>query len=192
MTPRALLIGLFLLVGCRSPDPRLYTMVAHAGATSPSAPRIVEVRRPAIASYLDRPQIVRGVDGQRLEVSDGDQWAEPLAEMLGRVLAENLALRLPDSEVFTEVSALSADSDVRVEVDLQRFEQQSDGQVALVAVVALRYGSGARDVVLERITLAADREGSGTDALVRTLADLVAQLADRLAGALSRLPPSDA
>jgi uncharacterized lipoprotein YmbA len=52
-----------------------------------------------IPSYLDRPQIVTRGAGYEMEVADFANWAEPLKDSFGRVLAENLADELGTNKV---------------------------------------------------------------------------------------------
>lgn len=175
------LAALVLAGGCgRSPDPRLYTLMTRSGThTYPAQALVVEVRRPSIAGYLDRREIVRGVTAQQLELASGALWAEPLATMIGRVLASDLAQRLPQSQVVTEQGALAARPDVRVEIDVQRFEQDR-GALVLEAQVSVRDGS-ATEPRLSRVALSTQSAASATGALVAAMNDLLARLADHIA-----------
>ncbi len=44
---------------CASRDPTLYTLVALPGTTHAGTPRVIELRKIALADYLTRAQIVR-------------------------------------------------------------------------------------------------------------------------------------
>ncbi len=123
-------IGLLVVGGCgSSPDPVLYTLAAQPGSPQGGGPRAVMLRDVGLARYLDRPQIVRASDGYLLDVSRGDWWGEPLGRMIGRVLVEELAQRLPGSSVFAELGAITADADATVEVNMQSFAADASGQV---------------------------------------------------------------
>ena len=105
-------IALLALSGCASPDTTFFTLSVAPGtpvaALPLAAPRTVELRTPGIPGYLDRTDIVlRDVD-YRLQVGRFESWAEPLAGMTGRVLAEDLSQRLPAMSVFTEAGAIGA------------------------------------------------------------------------------------
>jgi uncharacterized lipoprotein YmbA len=95
MMRRMLLTGLTGLAGCSSSNPELYTLNAVPGVALPGGPRWVVLREISLARYLERDQIVRSSEGNRLDVRANDWWGEPLGGMLSRVLVENLSQRLP-------------------------------------------------------------------------------------------------
>ena len=174
--------------GCtRSADPRLYTLVPKRGTqTYPSSNTIV-VRRPTVAGYLDRRDIVMGIDRDKLEVAGDANWAEPLDAMVGRVLAEDLAQRLPNSRVLTDLNTLGAVSDLRVDIEFSRFDHGEDGLV-LRAMVALHRGFEAQPPWLDSVELRAKGDVRGTREFVAALDGLVAQLADRIAQVVANPP----
>lgn len=184
LTRRALPgIATLLLAGCASAEPdyfRLSALPPAAPAAPGRAPEVIELRRPGLARYLDRSEIVRGGEGARVDVLSGQRWAEPLAEMLARVLAENLTLRLPGRTVFAESSALSLQAPLRAEADILRFEGGADGQVVLQAQLALRpeRGEARRGQAFQtRIPI----QGTGTPALVAAMDRALAAMAEALA-----------
>jgi uncharacterized lipoprotein YmbA len=142
------------------------------------------VLRPKIAGHLDRYEVVGGVADRRLVIDYEDRWGAPLDEMIARVLAENLALRLPDSQVFSELGTLSLDSEASIELDVQRFERRDDGQVELLAQVVIARRGPEKNAQLHRFALNAETE-NGTGALVDTMTGLLATLADRIAELLA-------
>ena len=53
-----------------------------------------------IPAFLDKPQIVTLTnDGMQLNIAETKRWAEPLSAMIQRVMINDLAYRLPNSEV---------------------------------------------------------------------------------------------
>jgi uncharacterized lipoprotein YmbA len=179
----ALLLG---LVGCASSaEPRLYTLVAQSGHGSPAVSSVVEVERPSVAGYLDRREVVRRVLSQRLELAHDAVWAEPLDAMLGRILVQDLALRLPQSRVYGEQSGLAATPEERVQIDVQRFEQVSSNEVLLRALVSVRRAAPNAQPALRQLELRAELPEGGVDGLVAGLNRALAQLADEVAGMLA-------
>lgn len=172
-------------VGCgRSPDPTFYTLVAYGGGqTYPASGLVVEVRRPNIAGYLDRREIVQRVAAQQLDVASGALWAEPLATMFERVLASDLAARLPQSQVVTGQAALATHADVAIDLDVQRFEQDA-GKLVLEAQLGVR-SLGAAKPVLSRVVLAAQPDSDSVQGHVAAMNGLTGQLADRVAQAVA-------
>lgn len=180
-------------VGCgSSPEPQFYTLVPRAGSELPSAPLQVELRRPGLPGYLDRPQIVRHEVSEKLEFSANARWGAPLQDMVGSILAEDLARRLPGSSVFTEAGAISAAPDALIELDLQRFELTDKGAVELIAQVAVHWPKTSAAPRLDRYALSSPARGVSTAQLVTQMSGLLAELADSIARSISAGPPEAA
>ena len=63
------------------PDPTYYTLDVVPGTPLPGAPLSVEVRRPGLAGYLDRSDVVLKSADYTLAVNSQIRWAEPLGDM---------------------------------------------------------------------------------------------------------------
>lgn len=172
-----------LLAGCSSPEPDYHRLTAVPGAPRRAAARVVELRRVELPGYLDRSEIVRAGPGTRLEVLRGIRWGEPLGGMVTRVLAEDLAQRLPGSTVLTDAGAIRLGADAAVEADVQRFEADPSGAVELWAQVAFRFGPG-RPGFARSFRLAVPVEGEGAPAVAAAMSVAVGRLADAIAAAL--------
>jgi len=94
---------------------------------------VIVLQTVSLARYLDRSQIVRSSDDTRLQVQPNDWWGEPLGAMLGRVLADELSQRLPQSSVITESGAVSAKPGAVVELDVRRLDPDARGMLILQA-----------------------------------------------------------
>lgn len=183
----ALALALATLLGAcaHSPDPTLFALSARPGQAMSSRPLKVELRRASLPGYLDRPQIVRRATAERLELGGDERWGAPLDEMVGATLAEDLAQRLPSCVVFSDSSAISVAPDVRVEVQIFRFERRADGVVTLSAEVAVH--SGAADAPsIQRFSLSQKPSSAQTSELVESLSHLLGQLADGIAPLILR------
>jgi uncharacterized lipoprotein YmbA len=180
--------ALLLLAGstaCGSSAPAtFYALSPESGAAQPASFHTIRLRRPGVAGYLDRPEIVRRIVDFRLGVIDTDRWAAPLDEMLGRVLAEDIEQRVPGSSVFTEDGAISADPDATIEVDLRRFDVGDTGEVNLVAEVAVEKQSTHTPAATRAVILRQIPASAATAALVATMSDLLGKLADQIAALL--------
>ena len=180
------LLPLLLLCGCtRSSDPRLYTLTATRGSASYPAASVIEVQRPTIAGYLDRREIVRAVISERLDTASGANWAEPLDAMFGRVLAADLAQRMPQSSVFTDLNTLGAVPNVVVVIEVQRFERGDDGLV-LRALLGLRRADANVPTALSTIELKDANASTSTDGQVAAMNALLGQLSDRVAALIAQ------
>ena len=125
------------LAGCTSPEPAYFTLAAVPGQAAAGGPKLVEMQRPGLAGYLDRPGIVRANGAYQLQVAGTERWGEPLGDLVGRILSEDLNQRLPGTSVFTTAGSISAQPDARIELDVQRFDADASGDVVLLAQVAV-------------------------------------------------------
>jgi len=192
----SLLAGL-LLSGCAgsSAATRFYLLSPPAGGAAravPAGPAVPQARVVVgpvnVASYLDRPQIVtREGDGVRLGLAEFDRWAEPLAESLPRVLAEDVSRALGGEHVLVFPGVKADDADIRVAVDVTRLDGSLGGTVVLDAWWALLDRSGA---TLRRGRMV-ERRPAGDDyaALVTAQGGLTAALADTVAAAVREVLP---
>ena len=169
------------LAGCASPDPVFYTLQPAPGTALPGGPATVEVRRPGLAGYLDRSDVVLRSAGYQLDVNGQIRWAEPLGDMIGRVLTQDLSQRLPGSSVFSQSGAITADAQLRVEVDVQGFDTDASGQVVLTAELAVERGATHIPLATRHVILTAAPSGPGPANLAAAMSGLLGQLADRLA-----------
>jgi len=181
-TRRMLLPAVALLVAsCASPNPSLYTLEVLPGPVRRPAVRVIELRSIGLARYLERSQIVRSSENFRLDVLSNDWWGEPLDAMIGRTLERALTQRLPGSTVYLENGAISADPDARVQVNIERFDQDASGTVRLIAQYAVvRRISETRGVTLEVPT-----RGASTADLVAAMSEAIGKLADGIAAMLA-------
>ena len=181
---RLVLLTALLLAACASPDPSFFTLAAVRGTPQAGGPALVELRRPGIAGYLDRSEIVRANTAYQLRMQSGERWGEPFADMVARVLAEDLNMRLPGTSVFTSTGSISADAEATVELDLQKFDADPSGTVQLLAQVAVsrsRVRSAAR---ARTIRISVTPAGSTTADYVAALSAALAQAADQIAAML--------
>jgi uncharacterized protein len=92
------LVGV-LVIGCGgAPENRYYTLsVRPPTIAAPAVPQraidltLALVRLPGVT---DRPQLVVRTGPETVDVREFDRWAEPLDQMVRRILSEDLAMRL--------------------------------------------------------------------------------------------------
>ena len=179
------------LWGCASPDPAIYTLRATQGQPVGGGPTAIKLARPGLAGYLDRPEIVRDSSVNRLQVTSGERWGEPLGDMIGRVLALDLAQRLPGSSVFTEAGTISVDPSATVELDVQRFDLDTGGLVVLLVQVAVEQGRSHDPSATRSLRLTVQPASTGTPQLVAAMSDVLGQLADQVAVLLRGVRPAE-
>ena len=178
-------LGLVMaLAACSSPNPALFTIAPVSGAPQADAPKVVVVQQIAIPHYLERSQIVRSSENYRLAVMENDWWGEPLAPMLGRVLAEELGQRLPQSTVLTESGAVSARPDATVEINIQRLDEDAAGNLILQAQVAVR-PTGQKQPLLRSFRFSVRPTAPGIPGEVAAISAALGRLADGIAPMLT-------
>ena len=107
---------------CASPDPKLYTIAPVPGSELSGGPKVIAVHGVGVARYLQRSQIVQSSADYRVVLRANSWWGEPVDAMLGRVLAEDLTQRLPQSTIYTPASTVASSPDATVELEVQRLD----------------------------------------------------------------------
>lgn len=177
----AALILLAALGGCQdSPSPKFYTLAARPATPTARFPKTITVKRVELAKYLDRPQMARHTDPYVLSLSEFDRWGEGLSDMVTRVLVEDLAQRLPGSQVYAATGPLTLPSaDLTLEINIDRFEPDSGGAVVLAAQWVV-HGGRRRDEFRAQQIRVATAGGDAADQVV-AMSDALGQLASQIA-----------
>jgi len=166
-----------------SPEPVLYTIPMKPGAVLQGGPRVVLLRDIGLASYLDRKEVVRTSEGYKLGVMANDWWGESLASLLSRVIVVGLSQRLPNSSIYAEGGAISADANATLAVNIQRLDVDKAGTLQLLAQAAVEFNrpkrSAARTFHISRPVPTPDVPGQ-----VAATSDAMAELTDGLAAML--------
>jgi uncharacterized protein len=175
-----------LAAACSSTEPVLYTISIKPGPVLPGGPAVVQLREVGLARYLDRREIVRSSDGNRLELASNEWWGEPLGAMLARVLVVGLSQRLPGSSIYNENGAISGDPNAVLAVNIQRLDvDKASGTLQLLAQAAVEFNrprkTAARTFSIAKPVTAATIAGQ-----VAAASEAVAELNDGLAVLLQR------
>ena len=178
-------VATLALSGCASAEPTFYALTPARGQAQPLAMRTVRVRRPGLAGYLNRPEIVKRIAEFKIGFTTNENWGEPLDEMVGRVLAQDIADRCPGTSVFADLGSITAEPEATVEVDIQRLDTAESGDVELVAQLSLRVGSGEKArVTTTPVTLRQRPRSGSTRDLVEAMSALLGVLADQVVTSL--------
>jgi uncharacterized lipoprotein YmbA len=176
--------GLSALLGACSISrpPRVFLLAPRPVAAPLGSAGRISIASVGIAKYLDQPQIVRHDGRYEIALADLERWGENMADMVARVLAEDLASRLSGSQVFVGDGAATVSADARLELYVQRFDAGLDRSVVLVARWAIRRGDVAR---LGSESIAETAASTAAGDIVATMSDALATLADRLVPVLA-------
>ncbi len=165
---------------CGSPDPVLYTIQMVPGPVLPRGPKVVQLRDIGLPNYLDRREIVRSAAGYKLGVMANDWWGEQPGSMLSRVIVMGLSQRLPDSRIYPEGGAISADPNAILGVNIQRMDLDGSGALVLMAQAGVEFNRPTRSASQAFNIIKAPPVGS-VSGEVAAITQAVGELTDGLA-----------
>lgn len=175
------------LAGCgHSPPTRFFTIdpAPPRRAVEAGQPRMIKLGRIDIPPSLDRPQLVTEVGGDRVKVDERDQWSAPLAELIRRALAEDLADRLPAGSIVSPTLPQSSGARV-LTVDFLTLTAGPGGALSChVLWRLLDWGSG-KTLASGDVKLTANGAG-GSGAQAHGLSSVLGELGTRIANSLGR------
>ncbi len=163
---------------------------ASSPATQGAGGPVLVLGRVRVASYLDRPQIVTKGSGNEVKLSEFERWAEPLKDNVKAVLAGNLSVLVPTERISFYPARLPPDVDLRIAVEVLRFDGSLGGEAVLEARWSL-FGSDAEEPILtKRSRFEQATGGPGYEAFVealnRTLEALSREVAREVRRAVGR------
>jgi len=185
---RALLAAATLLGSGCGPLNRYYTLepAPPASPPAPVAAAFVPVQLDVVhvPAEIDRPEVVTETAPGRLYVSGQDRWGAPLGEVMRRVLAQDLASRLPDGAfVFPDAPRPQAVRSLVVTV--LQMTATADGRVEMDANWSLLDAGTPWAARGQNIHLTAVAP-PGPDGQTHAVGAMLGQLADRIAASLLR------
>ncbi len=137
-----------LLCGCAaSHKVEVYTLLL------PSYPEVQALAGSATSVLLDpvtvpelvnRPQLVVHSDEHRVKIVESSRWAQPLKDEVGAVLTANLARNLGTLRVFLHAHEMPAEPQIRVVVNVLRFESRPGVAATIEALWTIRYNDNSK------------------------------------------------
>ena len=123
-----------------------------------------------VPELVDRPQIVTRDSSNRVVVSEQNLWAEPLRAGIARTLATRLARAMDEAGRPVQVAAYPqssiANPDLRVTIDIVRFDAVPNGEAVVDALWSVRRVADAA-VRTGHTVVSVPIDGSDYDAIVR-------------------------
>ena len=182
-----LLLGAaLLLAGCgSSPPSKFFVLTADPvpQRTWTGAAKTVALGRVSLPGAIDRPQIARRKGGNEIVFSEEERWAGPLDDMMRRVLADDLAARLPAGVSLIE-SAAKPPPGLTIAVEVSRFDADESGAVTLTARWETLGPTGGPLRPPSESTIVEPGAGKDAAAVATTMSRAVATLAARIAAGL--------
>lgn len=187
----ALALALLGLAGgcATSPPVRLHLLAVEPEGPLEGAartpPLVLGVGPIEVVDYLERPELVTRRGRTSLALAELDRWGERFEVMLARVLRESLARLLATDAVVELPSDREVQPELRLAVQILRFEAEEGGEVELEARWQLFGRTDDRPLRLERRVISeAVERGPGMEPVVAAMSRALARLARTLAEAV--------
>jgi uncharacterized lipoprotein YmbA len=177
-----------LLGACGSSAPTqfyvLHSVAPAAGVrAAPALPlRIAHVEVP---SALDRPEIVRELDGNQLKVDDLSHWAAPLGQIMRTALVEDVIKRLPNG-LIVPAEAPKPAAVIEISIEIVAIHETANSLSIEANWTQTRTSAangGATTVQSASISVPMANRSNG--AYADSLSQALAQLADAIVGRLA-------
>lgn len=186
--PRILpLLWVLILSACAGP-PTIYLALAPMPPSTIQAAAglpLLAVSSVDIPPDIDRLHLTTGTPPGTLHVAGHSEWAGPIGPMARIVLAQDLAARLPGTDVLMPGDALPPGGAATLHVTIQTFMPDALGRVALQADWTVNAARGQNPLASGRF---AQTVGGGTKpaAEAQSMSTAMAALADAIAKGLAR------
>ena len=192
-----MLLVISALAGCgSSPRESYYTLsgaavMNSAAPTNGAATYSVAVGPITLPEVVDRPQLVLRVGPNEVTFVELHRWAGPLKSEIPRIIADNLAGYLNIRQVSAYPQSAGDNADIRVLVDVQRFDSTMSESAMIDALWTIKRQSDG--VARTGRSTARESIGGGNyDALVaahsRALATISREIADGIRSLSSGSP----
>ncbi|MDG2305713.1 MAG: PqiC family protein [Candidatus Binatia bacterium] len=186
----SLLSAVALALACSSPTSRFYTLAPTVPADlSAHAALAIGVGPVEIPSAVDRPQFVLQVAPNRVTLHEYHRWAAPLGEAIAQTVAADLSALLGTPDVVP-LPAPGFRYDLRVTLDVQRFESVPDQRVEIDAVWSVHDSADPAGMRSGRTVAQEPVEGRDVEALAAAHSRALGQLSRRIAQAIQAEMPS--
>jgi uncharacterized protein len=201
------LLGLIVclsLTGCAVSDPTQFYTLTQAGAppvertaTASTAESgvgqttnvSIGVGPVMIPAYLDRRQIVIRTGADQVELSAFHRWAEPLEDGMARILAEEIAARVPTERVVTFPwrGVVARAIQYQVVVTVVRFDGHEGGDVTLDTRWRILDSQGGEQA-FRRSTVIEASKAPGHEPIVAAMTRALVSLGREIALEIRALP----
>jgi len=181
------ILAALALAACASTPPsRFYTLAGSPVPAAPSNALSIVVGPVTIPAVVDRPEIVVTVGENEVWLDEFNRWASPLADAIAIATAENLGAQLATAR-STPLVQSAVEADIRVSVDVQRFESAPGSYALLDAVFTVRRTADGRTAT-GRTTQREPAADKSYEALAAAHSRAMARLAADIAAVTRALP----
>jgi uncharacterized protein len=146
--------------------PAKQTVTVSSPGRVPAAIGVGPIHLPG---YLDQHHMVTRMSQNSFAVSEKDRWAEPLADNLAHVLAQNLSMLLPTHQVTLHSGPGQQRPRYQLEIDVLSFETDTTGTAHFVARYFLRDVASRQTIAENEARLTATATDRGVEQPVASL-----------------------
>lgn len=191
-----LLLSCLLIVGCaRSPQRHFFTLAEptaqanHRVSPGPDVQTVL-VGPVSVPARVDRQQVVTRTSANELEISESNRWSESLTSEIANALATDLAADLGEGALvgLKGQEAIASEADVRIAVDILRFESVVGGTASIEAAWIIRPKASDKPLRGRSFVSEPCREPS-YDALVAAHSRALARISHDIAATLRAKQP---
>lgn len=187
-------LACLLLTGCGTTQPSRYYMLnsishdTHEKPVNQNEAKVhIGVGPIKVPKYLDRYPIVKRSTGAEVIIDDTHRWAEPLADNLARVIANNLNLLVGAADISIHPWSNSNEMDYQIVVDVLRFDADMYNNIVLSAHWTIT-GKESKHSLYKQNTLIKEKADNGDYAtLVSTQSKATEKLCQEIAGKLKEI-----
>ena len=187
--------AIFILAGCGSSPRETYYTLSAGGAMDGAAPASgvstysVAIGPITLPEVVDRPQLVLRVGPNEVTFVELHRWAGPLKSEIPRIIADNLAGYLNIRQVAAYPQSAGDNADIRVLVDVQRFDSTLSESVMVDALWTIKRPSDGATRT-GRSTAKESVSGGSYDALVAAHSRALATISREIAEGIRSLSAS--
>ena len=143
-----------------------------------------------LPGYLDQDHMVTRISQNRFAVSENDRWAEPLADNLAHVLAQNLSMLLRTHQVTLRPWPGQQRPRYQLEIEILSFETDTTGTAHFAARYFLRDVASRRTIAENEARLTATATDRGTEQPVASLSKALGDFSVLVANTIREACPA--
>lgn len=187
---KILTVFAFLLVtacfGGYSPDSRFYNLqVIGNGEAISDKVLSIGINDVNLPDYLDKPQIVVFEEGTpQMGISELNRWGEPLDSMIQRIIAADMSVYLPQSEIKAR-TLLMEHFDYIIDIQIVRFDMVWNDKAVLEAWWYISNAQG--NIIYKKKELLSEKIGRSFDDFAEAEGRLLGQMSYEIALKISEL-----
>jgi uncharacterized lipoprotein YmbA len=126
-----------------------------------------------------------------VSLSEHARWAEPLADNIARVVAQDLSLLLQNQSVTMDLSPGQARPTYQLAIDVLRFETDTSGTAYLGARWSLRHVAARQTIAEEEVRLTTPSAGKSAEQSVASLSKALGDFSTGIANGIRGVVQTD-